>query len=489
MPQPISTLDYSSMVQPITSAISSGISHVSEGVKGGIDMYNTGVVREQNAKTNQDLFSQIQGFLSPVKDLNVDWQSLAPKTDEPAKDYQERLKTEMPGIVSQLDRLGFDPNELAQATQIPGITMESLNKLRDKRLAQRMVTPDTKGAYSDVQAGKKTLEQINQGRGTNLTQADYERVAGLQQPIAPAAQTQNQQGSYLPPVTDMTAIKTMAAGQKPMTEAEAQDTTISSPASYETAQKMALQMTPEGQKAYEPILQSAASREAARVAKEPAQTPTGLYTGMAEKGLPLTDLSKQIGTAMKDEAGLDFKAKQNASMLDYKKNYTKMRQKEQDNSLLKALLSYNMYSGRMKKAYGDAGEKAAQRLYELSEDREKLNNEYQNSLTLDPDQYRRKNPGKPLPDPISIQSQIMQTDDEIDRIKSTIPKFDRMMEDFASRPATLRMPEWSSSGGDETPVQPPAAQPATKPSALPPGYSETRVNEEKRRTNRSKYGY
>jgi hypothetical protein len=461
MPQQFFHNNYMQAVQPITQSITNAAVTAGSTVADLSQARRVNKRAEINNNMNQQAYNQLFDFFGSVDGLNVDWKRLSPNDNEPSAAYLDRLqKQELPAIMDQLDRMGFDPNELAQATKIPGVTMETLVKLRDKRLAQRLISPDQAGAQADIMAGKMTPDEINRRRGTNIGQEDYEKIAGLGAPIT-VPKTQNEQGSYLPARTDMPAVRVAAAADKPLTPQQAQAGPLKEGASFETARQIYQGMSPEGQKAYEPLMTAIMNREAAKIAKQPEQTPVGFYTGMQEKNLQLTPESTATGKALEADRLFNWKKLNAEEMLEYKKKYAAVRSKEQDNSLLKALLQYDMFSKRMQKDYGTEGEAAQKYLFGLIKQREDLDAQLSAAGSYIPGVSKG-----PEPDPSSIMDQMRNLDNEIDRIRFSLPHFNEMVEEFRNKAPNIMWPQVKQPGFDVSPgspTPPPApAQPGTE---------------------------
>lgn len=431
MPQHFVTLDYPSMMQPITSSITNTVNDFG---RIGARLY-TGLqdAKQQQIKKDQ-AYQQIYNYFSPVRGLTVDWDQMRPREDETDEQYSARLNEEMVPVYDQLGQMGLDPFELNQVTKVPGRSYSTLVKLRDKRLAGLLVNPDQSGAYKDIMAGQLPLDEINRRRGTNLTQADYERTAGLS-PIAPG----------MPP-------DAAAASDHPLAMEQAKSDTLASPVSYDTAKRIYQQMSPEGQSTYAPLMTPIAGRVAANVASEPGQTLTGYVKGAADKGLPITTETSAIPmNAIAQDRLFDMKKQYESETLDYKKRYAAMRSKEQDNSLLKTLIGWDMFQKKMQQSYGAAGEKSAQYLHGLFLKREDLDAQLSAA-----DSYIPGVSKGPQPDPAVIMDQMQIIDNEIDRVRNGLPNFDKMVDHFKYGAPQITYPQVKKPGF-ETPGMPKTA--------------------------------
>lgn len=399
MPQQFFTNDYIGAAAPIRQSISSAAGNLGDMARAGGAMASAGNQAKTEQAANMSDFEGIKRIVEAAG-IPADLNAIAPRPNETNAQYRERLKVETLPIGQQLQQKGVDMKQLVAATKVPGIMMETVTKLIQKQTSRDLskqlaggVPPEAQAA---IQAGEMSPDQINKTYGTNMTEGDYNKYAGIADPD-PSFQ-------HKPGTADFR-------------QAARADQPIAPPPQLSYSQGRALvdnaDLPEDQKKAFDPQLQSLADRDAAKLIT-PGQTTVGYYGGMQGQGLPLTPLSEKVGGAYKDDA-----------MLEYKKRYAAMRTKEQDNSLLKTLLQNEQFRAKMAKDYGDDGLKAASALYELVMKRSQLDADLYNAMN-----YISTDPSKPAPDPSAIMDQMVQMDNEIQRIRGTLPNFDRMAGQF-----------------------------------------------------------
>jgi hypothetical protein len=310
--------------------------------------------------------------------------------------------------------------------------------------------------YKEVMAGQSTLDQINQKYGTSLTQADYERIAGLQTPTIQKPMTPNTSDvGPVRPKADMAAVK--AAADKPMDYATASaQTPISKPMPYDQAIAKITDpnVSPEAMKMLSPILTTAANKRVAEVAAQPGQTEKGLYAGVASEGMGVDETSKAIGGAMRAEDALEWQKKKQSDLLEYKKRYSQMREKEQDVSLLKILLQDAWKRGDFAKEYGKDATKAAEDLFAREKERADIDQQIQQALNWDslPYEYTKN---KPEPDYASLMAKWQAVDNDISRLRSLIPET-QIKADSYRKPTVVQKPYESDENSDNKSIPSPA---------------------------------
>lgn len=283
------------------------------------------------------------------------------------------------------------------------------------------VLPD--GAKAAIAEGVMSIDDINKQYGTSLTPDQYDAHAGFG--------IYNGKDQGMAPAEDVQA----AIAPQPISYSKGR----------EIVQNSGLPVDKQTQ--FNPQLETIANKEIGALATS-GETPVGYYTNIQKNALPLTPLAEKVGGAMKDEQNLAFRKAQEAR-----------KAKGADTSLLQSLLKDQQFRMKMAQDYGVSGEKAADALYQLTLKRQQLDTDLTNA-----ENYVSTDPSKPAPDPTVIMRQMITVDNEIDRIRNTLPNFDRLRENFVSRPTTLRQPIVEP----PPPTQPPAPGAARPGGTRPP---------------------
>lgn len=417
MPQQFFQNDYVAQAAPIQRGISNLTNDITTGIKDVTTAYNSDQAVKQAQQANLSDYNSLKAFFEPAG-VQADWNSLAPRPSESNEQYRARIKTETMPLFDQLDQKGFDPREISVAAKIPGFTFEQLAKIRDKRIIQdtsaNLKGELPEGAKQAIQQGVMSIDDINKKYGTSLTREQYDANAGF--------------GIYKPAGNGVDV-----GGMAPQSEVDA--AVAPQPISYQRGREIVDNANlPADQKTtFNPQLQSIADRDASKLVT-PDQTTIGYYGGMQKQGLPLTPIAEKVGGAITADANLDFKRDQE-----------RRKAKGSDNSLLQSMLKASIFQQTMAEKYGDKGIKMANDLYNLTVKRNDLE---QRAQRAESGIHER---GKLPEDPQIIYNQMQIVDNEIDRMQSTIPGFDRMKESYLNDPMSIRNFNFNSAAPGATP--------------------------------------
>ena len=333
--------NYQSGIQPITA----GISRIGQDVTSGIQNVEQAVgaqkAQRANEAQNQQAYGQVKDFFGRVRGVKLD--GLEPKPNEPNPQYAERLKKAAPSLVYQLKIAGVDLDELRKAVAIPGFALDDVLQLIYERtrtqLDQKLnALPNTPGAVADTAAGVKSPEQINQDRGTNVTQQDWERAQGLQPIQTPAP---GQDLTQPTPLAQRYVEKPLSPEAIP-SQAPGYVQPISYKAASEAVRTADLPETEKEQ--FKQQLETIANREASRLIKPGETSGSQFVKSYMGEGLPETkEIKSAQGELPKD---IDLLKEQ------YKKRYTDTFQMASNNKMLQALMREQMFNATMERAYG-----------------------------------------------------------------------------------------------------------------------------------------
>ncbi|MGA2091807.1 MAG: hypothetical protein ABSH16_00165 [Sedimentisphaerales bacterium] len=428
------TYNYQTGMQPITA----GVSRIGQDVSGGIENVEQAVgeqkIQRANDAQNQQVFGQVKDFFGRVRGVKLD--GLEPKPNEPNPQYVERLKQAAPTLVDQLKTAGVDPNELRQAVAIPGFALPDVQKLIYKRtgtqLEQELTAPPAPPADSiaDIKAGVLSLDDINRKHRTNISQDEYNRIAGIAepQPAKPPTLPAGQAGPVQPAPTP----QAQAAADQPLPPALAEaQPGLHQPISFQAARERvtAADLPQEQKKEFEPILTGIADREAsALVTPGPApRRRTEFMRDVTGKGIPLTPEVKEAAGGMLSEKDIaDEQAKKDA--LAHKVRYDQMREKEQNNSLLKIMLDQEKFNATMRRAYGKDSVTNLAQLHKALQEYNDLDNQLKIAMNVNQGSLNEKLPQ----DPAALMDRLQELDGYIQTIKSKLPGIDKQLEKYSS---------------------------------------------------------
>jgi len=456
------------LMAPVAAGVARLGSDISTGIANTEQAFKQQGVDRQNEAANQRAFAEVKGFFGNVNGVRLT--GLEPKKNELNTDYVARLKTAAPALVQQLKDSGVDPEELKSAIAIPGFALDDVKKLiyqrtgsqLEKQLLRQPAAADT---IADVRAGVLSVDEINKKHGTNITGDEYNQIAGIAAPTtqivkpAPTGGTIAQYSGNTPPAAAsaqyMGNVQKAAAADQPITTEQAMKTAgVNQPLSYANARSMVqtADLPPEEKARFEPILTTVVNREASHIAKVPHQTQTGFFSETMKQGLPLTKEQEELAKGLRSDQDAANKARYNA-----------MRQKEQDNSLLRILVQDAHFNATMEHTYGKDVAAAVTQLNKKLLEYQDLQNQLNIAMgTTDAVSE------KEVQDPAVIMDKQRILNNEIDQLRGKIPDIDRKLEDFKYRAATIRMPVL-----DQPPVtypQPPA--PKEKPSLASERYKK-----------------
>lgn len=423
MPQQFFTNDFIGAAAPIRQSISSAAGNLGNVAQAGVAMASANKQTENEQAANMADFEAVKR-LADAAGVNADWNTISPRPNETNAQYRERLKVETLPIGQQLQQKGVDMKQLVAATKVPGIMMDTVTKLIQKQTGRDLskqlsggVPPEAQAA---IQAGEMSPDQINKTYGTNMTEGDYNKYAGIAEPN-PAFQ-------HKPGTADFR-------------QAARADQPIAPPPQLSYAQGRALvdnaDLPADQKKTFDPQLQTLADREASKLIT-PGQTTVGYYGGMQGQGLPLTPMAEKIGGAYKDER-----------LAALKERAQKLQGSGQSNARLRTLLQDAQFRARMKRSYSNDQVAMSDRLYELTIQREKLDNDLTAAMN-----YISTDPSKPAPDPQSIMDQMVIIDNEIGKLRGQLPDLQREEENFSYPNRTTIIPP-----REVTPGQPPKQSP------------------------------
>jgi hypothetical protein len=427
MPQQIHTVDYLGAGNNIAQSFGNAASGA---IQGGVAGYQAGVTANKNAAiADRKLaaFEQLKTYYSPY--VETDWDKLSPSADESEEQYSTRLKQELVPIIDQLEKKGVNPTEMQKVLTVPSLGFDTFKKFMDKRTGQLlnkdlmsgMSVQPSEAALADIRAGVLSLDQINAKHRTNVSQGDYEKIAGLQ-PVASVGP----QG----PIPKNIALQ--AATPMQDKDALAVPGVMSAPLSYEQAYSKVsgADLPSEQKKDFAPILTNYANREAAKVVSDnPKVSDTQFMGGLMEGGVPLTDESKLL-----------FQGLQKDERIDIDKLKAKRMSIQQDNIMLREMMKDKRFKDTMRAKYGDKADEASEYMAKLHLDLENLHEELTWADAINPTVWMARNPTKKLPNSAAILNKIAATESEISRIKSMVPGLQSIEDTYRYNPTILQPP-------------------------------------------------